>query len=342
MYFDLYESADGAYQHTDFSEHRQYLLDRMCAQQKAAYHPEDAYWVAFDDSVPQSYPLYIRSRWLDLDGLAQEVAAITLDEHLPFSTGWEWGYWLHDVTSMRNSYELPGRAARRDRATAAAPDLGVDAAAMRRSASANDQHDGADRQLALAAYIAGRDAAIDAGRAIGVISQPDRITFDELVASGRRRRLRDDGDRRRSRCTPTRSISASIARLRRGSRCPTARWTRRATRRPRDRSATRAVHRGVRIRRSSRSHRAGDPSRRLRAGQATELAAQAQAVVARPRRRPARHARATARRQDDEPDHVPVRLPLHGRYAVLLESRARSRSARSSATQTMAPPNCLF
>ena len=49
FFFDLFEPADGAYQMTDFSPHRQYLEDRMCAAQKAAYYPEDAYWVAFDD-----------------------------------------------------------------------------------------------------------------------------------------------------------------------------------------------------------------------------------------------------------------------------------------------------
>ena len=180
MYFDLYESADGAYQHTDFSEHRQYLLDRMCAQQPAAYFPEDAYWVAFDDSVPQALPIYIRTRWLDLANLAQEGCG-PLDEHLVFSSGWEWGYWLHDVASLRNSYELT--AAPQDViAQQLAPDLGVDAAAILDQIG-NDQH-AALIDNSLAAYIAGRDVAIDAGRAIDTISQPDRITFDDLVASG--------------------------------------------------------------------------------------------------------------------------------------------------------------
>ena len=176
FFFDLFEDAGGAYQHTDFSEHRQYLEDRMCAGQKVAYHPEDAYWYAFDNAVPQFDPIYIHSRFVDLDGLAR--TGCPLDEHLIFSSGWEWGYWLNDVTSLRASYELPG-AAQDGIVDAYAPDLGPDAAAIvDRLATA--QHDALMTQH-LAAYMAGRDAVIDAGRMLGIISLPDRITFDQLT-----------------------------------------------------------------------------------------------------------------------------------------------------------------
>jgi hypothetical protein len=178
FFFDLFEPVDGAYQMTDFSPHRQYLEDRMCAGQKAAYYPEDAYWVAFDDSIPQLEPLYIRSRWLDLAKL-RAAGCGPLDEHLIFSSGFEWDYWLNDVTSLRASYELPGDPAQlvEDQL---APDLGY-AAGKIVDEIASDQHD-ALLTGALAAYIASRDVAIDAGRMIGIISQPDKITFDQLVA----------------------------------------------------------------------------------------------------------------------------------------------------------------
>jgi hypothetical protein len=176
MYYDLFEDTGGAYQHTDFSEHRQYLLDRMCAGQKAAYHPEDAYWVAFDDSVPMFDPIYVHSRWLDLDRLAQAGCG-SLDEHLIFSSGWEWGYWLNDYTALRNSYELD--AAPQDGIVEAyAPDVPELAPIVDRIATA--QHDGLMRDH-LAGYMAGRDAVIDAGRQLNIISQPDRITFDQLT-----------------------------------------------------------------------------------------------------------------------------------------------------------------
>ena len=70
----------GAYEHSDFSEHRAYLLDRMCAHQPAAYHPETAYWYAFDNAIPLAEPLYIHSRWLDLANLRAQGCG-PLDEH---------------------------------------------------------------------------------------------------------------------------------------------------------------------------------------------------------------------------------------------------------------------
>lgn len=179
FFFDLFEPADGAYQMTDFSPHRQYLEDRMCAGQRAAYYPEDAYWVAFDDSIPQLEPLYIHSRWLDLAGLRQTGCA--LDEHLVFSSGFEWDYWLHDVTSLRASYELRGDPAQMIE-DQLAPDLGVGAGKVV-DEIASDQHD-ALLVNQLAAYIASRDAAIDLGRGAGIVSQPDKVTFNDLVTSG--------------------------------------------------------------------------------------------------------------------------------------------------------------
>lgn len=176
MYYDLFEDAGGAYQHTDFSEHRQYLEDRMCAHQPAAYHPEDAYWVAFDDSVPMFDPIYVHSRLLDLQMLAASGCG-PLDEHLIFSSGWEWGYWLNDYASLRASYELEDPAT--VIAGAYAPDLGSAAASIVDDL-ASEQH----RALLvehLAGYMAGRDAVIDAGRMLNIISQPDRITFDQLT-----------------------------------------------------------------------------------------------------------------------------------------------------------------
>src|SRR5262249_52885417 len=47
MYYDLFEDAGGAYQHQGFSEHRQYLVDRLCAGQAAADFPETPAWVWF-------------------------------------------------------------------------------------------------------------------------------------------------------------------------------------------------------------------------------------------------------------------------------------------------------
>lgn len=181
MYYDLFEDAGGAYQMPDFHEHRQYLIDRMCAHQPAAYHPETAYWIAFDDSVPQFLPLYVRSRHFDLAQLrlAAPPPCSPLDEHLIFTSGWEWGYWLHDTTALRTSYELADSPEALI-ADQLAPELSAATPVV--SQLADVQHDALIDQR-LAPYLASRDALIDAGRTLNIISQPDRKTFDDLVAA---------------------------------------------------------------------------------------------------------------------------------------------------------------
>jgi hypothetical protein len=179
MFYDLYEPAGGAYKHQDFGEHRAYLLDRIAAGKPAAYFPETTYWVAFDDSVPLYLPLYVRNRWLDLDRLAHDPAAAgkPLDEHLIFSSGWEWGYWLGDYTALRASYHRPDTyralvahafAGDLDRAVDPVVDLIEDEHAQ--------LQDGG-----LIAYVTGRDLAFDIGRDLHIVSQPDRVTFADLA-----------------------------------------------------------------------------------------------------------------------------------------------------------------
>ncbi|MBA3456534.1 MAG: hypothetical protein H0T42_25825 [Deltaproteobacteria bacterium] len=179
MFYNLFEDAGGAYHHDNFNEHRALLQQKMCAGQKVSYQPETAYWVAFDNSMPQFYPLYIHSRLLDLDMLQRPDGPCgTLDKHYLFSTGWEWGYWLNDVAALRASYDLvtPGAAI----AEQLVPDLGF-AAAELVAQMMEVQH---ERVMLgrLTGYLVGRDAVIDIGRVADIISQPDRVTFDQLVA----------------------------------------------------------------------------------------------------------------------------------------------------------------
>jgi hypothetical protein len=181
MYYNLYDDAGGAYHHDDFSEHRQYLLDRMCAGKPHAYQPETAYWVAFDNSIPTFLPLYVYSRWRDLDGLSKEGCG-ALDNHMLFSTGWEWGYWLNDVTALRASYELATPAELI--ADAYAPDLGASAATLVTTLVSEQKQALIDQRLA--AYLASRDVIIDEGDKFDppIISQPRRVFFEEVVAQG--------------------------------------------------------------------------------------------------------------------------------------------------------------
>lgn len=177
MYYDLYEDAGGAYLHDQFDEHRAFLEEKLKAGAPVGYFPEDAYWVAFDDCVPVFLPVYLRSRHLDLTRLN---AVGHLDDHVLFSTGWEWGYWLTDALALRMTYGLP--------ATWDAPVADLFAAWPQGAAVADlvrwlgeREHDALIGQR-LAAYLAGRDQLMDAGRKLGIISQPDRVDPDAVLA----------------------------------------------------------------------------------------------------------------------------------------------------------------
>lgn len=177
MFYDLYEDAGGAYHHENFDEHRAYLLERIAAGQPASYVPETGYWVGFDISVPVYLPLYVRNRLLDLERLRDDPAANgnRLDGHVIFSTGWEWGYWLHDYAALRASYELASYPdviadAFGDDLAPAAP-IVVDIVEAEKRALMDER---------LVAYLAGRDQSFELGANLGIVSQPDRVTFDEL------------------------------------------------------------------------------------------------------------------------------------------------------------------
>lgn len=181
MYYNLFEDAGGAYHHDEFDEHRAFLLDRLRTGRRVQYKPETAYWVAFDNSVPTFLPLYVRSRWLDVDRIAALAAADghePLREHLMFSSGWEWGYWQNDVAALRTSFARPATyRALLDHMYA--PDAPALAGLIEEVAEAQHQALIVER---LAAYYAGRDALIDAGAQAGIIAAPDRTDVDDVAA----------------------------------------------------------------------------------------------------------------------------------------------------------------
>lgn len=176
MYYDLFEDAGGAYHHQAFDAHRQFLFDRLAAGRRVQYKPETAYWVAFDNSVPTFLPLYVRSRWLDVERIAQDAAA-PLSEQLVFSSGWDWGYWQNDVAALRDSFAHPtSYRALLDQMFG--PEHAALAGPVEELAEAQHQALIVDR---LAAYFAGRDALIDAGARAGIIAAPDRIDVDDVA-----------------------------------------------------------------------------------------------------------------------------------------------------------------
>lgn len=172
MYYNLVEDAGLAYNHERFDEHRAFLEEKLAGGETVGYFPETAYWVAFDNSVPTYLPLYVRSRWEDLRAFP------TLEDHVLFSTGWEWGYWQNDYAALRMSWSTPEdwRDMYAEMFAPLGPELAETAVAL---AEVEHTHLLEGR---LAAYLAGRDDFIDLGDNIGIHSQPDRPGFDEVRA----------------------------------------------------------------------------------------------------------------------------------------------------------------
>ena len=184
MFYNLFEDAGLAYDHEVFDEHRAFLLEQLERGAQVGYHPESAYWVAFDNSVPTYLPLYVRSRWLDvarIDELATAGGFAPLGEQVLFSTGWEWGYWQNDYATLRLGFSLPPspEAIFVEMFAAYGPageELGRELARL-----ADDQATYLiDRRLA--PHLAGRDTIIDLGDEMGIHSQPDRPSFAEILA----------------------------------------------------------------------------------------------------------------------------------------------------------------
>ena len=178
MFFNLYEDTGLAYLHDQFDEHRAYLEGRLAEGKPVGYFPESAYWIAFDINIPVFLPLYVRSRHLDLE---RSAAVGQLDDHVLFSSGWEWGYWLTDASTLRMNYTRPAawHETVADIYGGWGPTGATAADLIRRLGEAQHRALIIER---LAAYVAGRDQIIDAGDRLGIFSQPDRPEFSELLA----------------------------------------------------------------------------------------------------------------------------------------------------------------
>jgi hypothetical protein len=182
MYYNLFDPAGGAYEQEDFSEHRELLRELLSSRKPVGYHPETAYWIAFDNSVPLYLPLYSLSRYLDLQGINEFpgfMEGVTQFEHVIFSSGWEWGYWFHDIASLRMSYLFPSSFTTFVEEYFAP--WGEEGKTLARSfvALAELQRENLILRR-LAPYFAGADLIIQFGWQIGIVSQPPRVDFRRL------------------------------------------------------------------------------------------------------------------------------------------------------------------
>jgi hypothetical protein len=184
MYYDLFEDAGGAYEHDDFSQHRQFLLNRLAAHQRIAYFPESAYWITFDDSVPAYLPIYMYTRWLDMNQIDEQSAmsgGAPLTEHAEFSSGWEWGYWQNDYVTLRMNYETPDHWSQPIEEMLAPYGAKGTALAGAIAHLAMIQHDALVGQR-LAPYLEGVDFLLETGWSTGIVSEPPRPSFSDVAA----------------------------------------------------------------------------------------------------------------------------------------------------------------
>ncbi len=183
MYYNLFDDAGGAYHHEEFDQHREFLLGHLEEGQRVNYFPESAYWVAFDINVPVYLPIYVASRWTDMHEIDAAAAAggyASLDDHVLFSTGWEWGYWQHDWATLRMNWSVPERTLPLfERMLLPYGELGAELALV-----VDDlawlQYEALIGQR-LAPWYAGREAVMEAGYVFDIVSQPWRPGFDEIV-----------------------------------------------------------------------------------------------------------------------------------------------------------------
>lgn len=84
---------------------QRFMLERAKLEnqrQETWYWPESAYWIGFDNSVPMLLLPYLSARWSDI----KTMQDIGVDNHLTFTSGWEWGYWLIDWSIARWSWRF--------------------------------------------------------------------------------------------------------------------------------------------------------------------------------------------------------------------------------------------
>lgn len=181
FFFDLYRDW-GTYKHENFFFQRDYLMSQL-GKRKVRYYPESAYWIAADVDVPHFLPEYIHSRWLDISSLHRDTTLAglpSLDGHVLFSSGKEWGYWLHDYLTAKMQWDPEGSLQSFLRHYtnvfgACSDDLG---AALEKLVALQGSYL-FDRRLV--GYVSGEDNVLDIARLAGYESHPLRKPFEAVA-----------------------------------------------------------------------------------------------------------------------------------------------------------------
>lgn len=101
MFYSLTDSAAPVYENPDFSHVLRDLVKEN-KRRETWYYPESAYWITFDNSVPMLLLPYLKARHDDI----RTCDSLGIPNHVTFSSGWEWGYWLVDWCIARWSWKV--------------------------------------------------------------------------------------------------------------------------------------------------------------------------------------------------------------------------------------------
>jgi hypothetical protein len=187
-FYDLYRRG-AMYEHDDFAFQREFLIDERALGRRVGYYPESAYWISSDIDVPLYLPAYTYSRWLDIRGLQRDLSArgltapTPIDEHCMFSSGHEWGYWMHDYLAAHALWQAaePFEALPRHVAGAfgtCAPGLGD---VLARTVQLENDY---LHERHLIAYLWGESATVDLGALGGIDIRRERTSFATVLRMG--------------------------------------------------------------------------------------------------------------------------------------------------------------
>ncbi|MCA9669076.1 MAG: hypothetical protein KC503_25950 [Myxococcales bacterium] len=186
---------------------------KLCLMKKASaagrpleWFPEGAWWLSYDNTIPVYLPLYIWTRWRDIQ-LVKDLLVKnggTLYAHRMFNSGHEWGYWqqdyavgmLHwqsDVSFEQVLGELFDPLCAPETFTVKDGIGAVDCAARSEAIKVIDElvthqrqyllqfEDYRGRPGGLFAYLSGEDPADEIGAATGLEFQPVRVAFNTVL-----------------------------------------------------------------------------------------------------------------------------------------------------------------
>jgi hypothetical protein len=199
MFYPL-EGPANVYNQKSFAHKLCLMQQASAAGRPLVWFPEGSWWLSYDNPIPVYLPLYIWTRYRDVELLEPLLKKNggSLYAHRMFNSGHEWGYWqqdyavglLHwrakiayasilgellDPLCAPSDWEKGCEAKRETQAV-------LETLIKHQRASYLTLKDHRGRAGALFAYMSGEDPADELGAATGLEFQPVRISFLKVAA----------------------------------------------------------------------------------------------------------------------------------------------------------------